>query len=46
MRVLIINYEFPPIGAGGGKASQKIAESLVEMGHTVRGCYLSSYAAL
>ena len=36
MRVLIINYEFPPIGAGGGKASQKIASCLVEMGHTVR----------
>ncbi len=36
MRILIINYEFPPIGAGGGKASQKIATSLVEMGHTVR----------
>jgi len=36
MRVLIINYEFPPIGAGGGKASQKIAGCLVEMGHTVR----------
>lgn len=36
MRILIINYEFPPIGAGGGKASQKIAESLVELGHTVQ----------
>jgi hypothetical protein len=36
MRILIINYEFPPIGAGGGKASQKIAASLVELGHTVR----------
>ncbi len=36
MRILIINYEFPPIGAGGGQASQKIAECLVEMGHTVR----------
>jgi glycosyltransferase involved in cell wall biosynthesis len=36
MRVMIINYEFPPIGAGGGQASQKIAECLVEMGHTVR----------
>jgi glycosyltransferase involved in cell wall biosynthesis len=35
MRILIINYEFPPIGAGGGKASQKIAANLVEMGHTV-----------
>ncbi len=36
MRILMINYEFPPIGAGGGKASQKIATCLVEMGHTVR----------
>jgi len=36
MRILIINYEFPPIGAGGGKASQEIAGCLVEMGHTVR----------
>ena len=36
MRILIINYEYPPIGAGGGKASQKIASCLVEMGHTVR----------
>jgi glycosyltransferase involved in cell wall biosynthesis len=36
MRVLIVNYEFPPIGAGGGQASQKIAECLVEMGHKVR----------
>lgn len=36
MRILLINYEFPPIGAGGSKASQKIAASLVELGHTVR----------
>jgi glycosyltransferase involved in cell wall biosynthesis len=36
MRILIVNYEFPPIGAGGGRASQKIAEHLVEMGHVVR----------
>lgn len=36
MRILIVNYEFPPIGAGGGRASQQIAESLVELGHAVR----------
>jgi glycosyltransferase involved in cell wall biosynthesis len=36
MRILIVNYEFPPIGAGGGQASQKVAECLVEMGHNVR----------
>lgn len=36
MKVLIVNYEFPPIGAGGGKASFNIARHLVEMGHQVR----------
>ncbi len=36
MRILIVNYEFPPIGAGGGQASQKIAQCLVEKGHSVR----------
>lgn len=36
MRILIINYEFPPIGAGSGKASFNIAKHLVEMGHVVR----------
>lgn len=36
MRILLINYEFPPIGAGGAKASQEISASLIEMGHTVR----------
>jgi glycosyltransferase involved in cell wall biosynthesis len=36
VRVLIINYEFPPIGAGGGKASYSIAKELVAMGHRVR----------
>ncbi len=36
MRILIVNYEFPPIGAGGGKASQKIAGCLVDLGHSVR----------
>ncbi len=36
MRIMIVNYEFPPIGAGGGQASQKIAQALVEMGHSVR----------
>ncbi|MGD1991909.1 MAG: glycosyltransferase family 4 protein [Anaerolineae bacterium] len=36
MRILIINYEFPPIGAGGGKASFNIAKHLAAMGHRVR----------
>jgi len=36
MRILIVNYEFPPIGAGGGKASFRIAKELVAVGHHVR----------
>lgn len=36
MRILIVNYEFPPIGAGGGKASSRIAQELVSLGHRVR----------
>ncbi|MCJ7738994.1 MAG: hypothetical protein MUQ10_17050, partial [Anaerolineae bacterium] len=36
MRILIVNYEFPPLGAGGGKASSRIAQELVSMGYRVR----------
>lgn len=35
MRILFINYEFPPIGAGGGNANAHIARCLVQMGHDV-----------
>ncbi len=35
MRILIINYEFPPLGGGAGKASYHIAENLSEMGHRI-----------
>lgn len=33
MRVLLINYEYPPIGAGAATATRAIARSLVAMGH-------------
>jgi len=36
MRVLIVNYEYPPIGAGGGKASARISSELAAQGHRVR----------
>jgi glycosyltransferase involved in cell wall biosynthesis len=29
-KIVILNYEFPPIGGGGGVVSKKIAEKLVE----------------
>ncbi|MEO0997689.1 MAG: glycosyltransferase family 4 protein [Pseudomonadota bacterium] len=35
MNVLIINYEFPPIGGGGSKASYELAKRLVAMGHRI-----------
>jgi glycosyltransferase involved in cell wall biosynthesis len=35
MRILIINYEFPPLGGGGGVASYQIARRLVARGHEI-----------
>lgn len=35
MRVLLINYEYPPIGAGAANATYHIAKSLVKQGHGV-----------
>jgi glycosyltransferase involved in cell wall biosynthesis len=35
MNILIINYEFPPVGGGGGIATAYIARELVRQGHAV-----------
>ena len=35
MKLLVINSEFPPIGAGAGNASANIARELVRSGHEV-----------
>ena len=36
MRILVVTYEFPPIGGGGGRAAQDICYKLVQLGHEVR----------
>jgi glycosyltransferase involved in cell wall biosynthesis len=35
MKILVLNYEYPPVGGGGGKVSQQVAEGLVARGHKV-----------
>ncbi len=36
MRILVLNYEFPPIGGGGGRFSEDICCALAARGHEVR----------
>lgn len=35
MRILIANYEFPPVGGGASKVSYELAKNLVNKGHEV-----------
>lgn len=36
MKVLVLCYEYPPIGGGGGRVAQSVAQALVARGHQVR----------
>lgn len=36
MRILMINYEFPPVGGGGGNVTYFISRNLARDGHDVR----------
>ena len=35
MRILLLTYELPPVGGGGGRIAQDIAEKLAERGHEI-----------
>jgi glycosyltransferase involved in cell wall biosynthesis len=36
MRLLVLNYEFPPVGGGGGRASANLCRALAARGHDIR----------
>ena len=36
MKILVLNYEFPPVGGGGGKVAEDICRMLAQKGHQVR----------
>ncbi len=36
MKLLFVNYEFPPLGGGGGNANAQIARQMAAMGHDVK----------
>lgn len=35
MKILLLNYEFPPLGGGAGKATYNIAKELSRLGHDI-----------
>ncbi len=36
MRILVLCYEYPPLGGGGGRVAQSIAQQMAARGHEVR----------
>lgn len=36
MKILVINYEFPPVGGGGGRVAEDVCRALCQRGHHVR----------
>jgi glycosyltransferase involved in cell wall biosynthesis len=43
LRILVLNYEFPPVGGGGGRVAEDLCRALAARGHAVR--VLTSHAA-
>ncbi|MFA7343840.1 MAG: glycosyltransferase family 4 protein [Terrimicrobiaceae bacterium] len=36
MKILVLCYEYPPIGGGGGRVAARVAEGLAKRGHALR----------
>ena len=36
MKILTLCYEFPPLGGGGGRVAEKVAQALAQRGHAVQ----------
>lgn len=36
MKILVLCYEYPPLGGGGGRAAKSVSEALAQRGHEVR----------
>ena len=35
MKILVINYEYPPVGGGAGEVSKRLAEQFAALGHEI-----------
>ncbi|MEZ5009056.1 MAG: glycosyltransferase [Chitinophagales bacterium] len=35
LKILILNYEYPPLGGGAGIMTKRLAEGFIEQGHSV-----------
>ena len=36
LRILVLNYEYPPLGGGGGRFTADLCRQLAQMGHDIR----------
>jgi glycosyltransferase involved in cell wall biosynthesis len=36
LKILVLNYEYPPVGGGGGQASADLARALADRGHSIQ----------
>ena len=46
MRILTLNYEFPPLGGGAPSVSYELSRELVSQGHAIARRHVELYHAL